>query len=272
VELLEAERSDRVHHLEGGGEVLRTIVQARKEMCVQIDVPAHPASTIADFSRLRRRWRLGSKVSRQGLPKRERGRDFAAFDEITGGTTLASSAGAGGPPMKQEIVLPKFKLPGQGPSWPMRALWVAGGLVGLQVAVLGVALSKKRAAQEAALVAAPQAPAVAAPSLGIRAAVAAPAPNDRLGTDTAAPTPTAAEAAAAAAPTGAASSAPIAEKAQKADRPSRSGKRAAVKGRRASSRGGKMLAKATPTSRNAGPARKSDSKNDTIDDLLRRFK
>ena len=44
--------------------------------------------------------------------------------------------------MKQEIVLPKFKVPGQ-TNWLMRGLWIAGGVVLLQVVVVAVVLSRR---------------------------------------------------------------------------------------------------------------------------------
>jgi hypothetical protein len=70
--------------------------------------------------------------------------------------------------MSEKVVLPKFDLPGQGPHPAVRAMWIAGGLLGFAVLVLGGAIWRHyslRAATEAraqAMVAAEEAKARAA--------------------------------------------------------------------------------------------------------------
>ncbi len=53
--------------------------------------------------------------------------------------------------MKQQIAMPKFKMPGQAGHWGLRALWIIGGLVVVQAVFLGVAFSRHQSAQAAAL-------------------------------------------------------------------------------------------------------------------------
>jgi hypothetical protein len=51
--------------------------------------------------------------------------------------------------MKQEIVLPKFKIPGQ-TNWLVRGLWIGGGVVVLLTVLVVLGLAKQKGEQEAA--------------------------------------------------------------------------------------------------------------------------
>jgi hypothetical protein len=80
--------------------------------------------------------------------------------------------------MKQEIVLPKFKIPGQ-TSWLVRGLWIAGGLVAIQVVAMGFYLwdrNNKALEEQTRVVAAREQAAIAAQQQAAAAAAAAPAP------------------------------------------------------------------------------------------------
>jgi hypothetical protein len=78
--------------------------------------------------------------------------------------------------MKQEIVLPKFKIPGQ-TSWLVRGLWIAGGLVAIQVVAMGFYLwdrNTKALQEQTRIVAAREQAAIAAQQQVAAAAAAAP--------------------------------------------------------------------------------------------------
>jgi hypothetical protein len=74
--------------------------------------------------------------------------------------------------MKQEIVLPKFKIPGQ-TNWLVRGLWIGGGLVVVMAGLVVFALARRneKVAEQAQRVQAAQAAAAAA---AIEAAKVAP--------------------------------------------------------------------------------------------------
>lgn len=63
--------------------------------------------------------------------------------------------------MKQDVILPKLNLPGQS-TWLMKGLWIAGGVVVIQVAVVGTLLLRDRPSQPAVKEPAPAATAQAA--------------------------------------------------------------------------------------------------------------
>jgi hypothetical protein len=52
--------------------------------------------------------------------------------------------------MSEKVVLPKFDLPGSGPHPAVRALWIVGGLLAVSMLVLGGAMWRHHAAEEAA--------------------------------------------------------------------------------------------------------------------------
>lgn len=78
--------------------------------------------------------------------------------------------------MSAKVVLPDFRLPGQGPHIAVRALWATGGLVMLSTLILGGALWHRQTVETATQLAAARAmiaaaqPAVAAPAAVIPAA------------------------------------------------------------------------------------------------------
>src|SRR5688500_350297 len=73
--------------------------------------------------------------------------------------------------MKRDVMLPKFNLPGQ-TSWLIKGLWIAGGVVLLQVGIVGALLLRDRVGQETA-VAAPAAQ--ASPAAVVKPPTPAPA-------------------------------------------------------------------------------------------------
>jgi hypothetical protein len=159
--------------------------------------------------------------------------------------------------MKQEIVLPKFKIPGQ-TNWLVRGLWIGGGVVVLLTFVVVWALTKQRsqeaqaardlarqtqlaaAAQAAAPAAAPVKPAAAGRPLATRAA--------EPGKPAAAPL--------------------VAGK-------TKSAARAGHLGRKKPTRQAKLFTTKTAARAAARPAPKpkaAGGKGDAIDDILRNFK
>jgi hypothetical protein len=153
--------------------------------------------------------------------------------------------------MREKVVLPKFRVPGMRSHWAMRALWIVGGLVLVQMGVFALIIMKQPGAEAAdATAAAPIAAAspAAASAPGAKALVQDPA-NPSVKTPEAPPSaPTA---------TASASDAPV--------RGKRLRRHSYRHARRSSAASGKVLAKA------GGPSKKS-KKPDAIDELLKRFK
>jgi hypothetical protein len=88
--------------------------------------------------------------------------------------------------MKRDVMLPKFNLPGQ-TSWLMKGLWIAGGVVLLQVVIVAALLLRDRTQPTAVAVPAAQAsPAPVAPAAAPPAPVEA-APPARAAERTGAP-------------------------------------------------------------------------------------
>jgi hypothetical protein len=150
--------------------------------------------------------------------------------------------------MREKVVLPKFRVPGMRSHWAMRALWIVGGLVLVQMGVFALIIMRQPGAEAADVSAANAAPAAPVTASAPAATETAPAPV------TAKPAGKPAEAPAA---TASAESAPL-----KGKRFRRHSYRHA---RRSSAASAKVLAKA------GGPAKQS-KKTDAIDELLKRFK
>jgi hypothetical protein len=170
--------------------------------------------------------------------------------------------------MKQEIVLPKFKIPGQ-TNWLVRGLWIGGGVVVLLSAVVVFALNRQGQLQQARIAA--EAQRAQAEQAAIAAAATRPAPKtDR----------------AAAARTLAATKAPLPRTALetgKSDALSKpraglTGKGKARAGytlRKKSTRQSRLYATKAAAKTGARPAPKAKSAGkggDAIDDILRNFK
>jgi hypothetical protein len=83
--------------------------------------------------------------------------------------------------MKQEIVLPKFKIPGQ-TNWLVRGLWIGGGVVVLLSAVVVFALNRQGQLQQERIAA--EAQRVQAEQAAIAAAATKPAPKTDRATAT----------------------------------------------------------------------------------------
>ncbi len=153
--------------------------------------------------------------------------------------------------MSNPIVLPKFNLPGQRAKWVIRTLWIAGGLVAVQMVVLAVVLWNRQAPAVATLPA--SAPPVArttatAPRPATPAAVAASPENQPV----------------------AAASQPSSDGAvaKREAAPSKPARRAGHRPKH-----GKLLAKASASQPRSGKSgSKGSGKPDAIDELLRKFK
>jgi hypothetical protein len=171
--------------------------------------------------------------------------------------------------MKQEIVLPKFKIPGQ-TNWLVRGLWIGGGVVVLLSAVVVFALNRQGQLQQERMAA--EAQRVQAEQAAIAAAATKPAPR----TDRAAATTTLA-----------ATKAPLPRTALetgKSDalskpRPGLTGKgkaraRAGYTLRKKSTRQSRLYATkaAAKTVARPAPKAKTGKGGDAIDDILRNFK
>lgn len=168
--------------------------------------------------------------------------------------------------MSEKVVLPKFDLPGQGPHPAVKALLVAGGLLGVSMLVLGGALWHQHSEQVAAEQAA-KAQAEARTAEALAAAEAAKAK--------------AAEAAAkvAAAKSGAAAKpSPDAPKAAEASSPAVAANESHHKsshhhgGSHAASKPGKSIAKGDAHASTKSTAASNKKKDDAIDKLLAQFK
>jgi hypothetical protein len=171
--------------------------------------------------------------------------------------------------MKQEIVLPKFTLPGERPNWLMRAVWAVGGLLVVQMGVLGLVLWKRQSSETDARLAAERTRAaeLAHAQTVARAAlkVAPPTTTTTTSSSTAAVQPQAA-----AEKTSMASVAPSETNGVKGAERRGAARKIHHRGRR-----GKLLAKASTTrgaSKRGSAAASAKSGNDTVDELLRRFK
>jgi hypothetical protein len=159
--------------------------------------------------------------------------------------------------MKQDIVLPKFNLPGNRSSWVVRGLWIGGGLVALQMVLVVVALWRHQTTVQTQLVLEQQRLAAAAADRPVKAAVPTAAPVAAV-----AVAPAAQPAVAAAAP---------------ATNEEKTAGQRAGRARKGSQRANKLLARAGASrssgSRVAGKAPASGGhSNDAIDELLRKFK
>lgn len=146
--------------------------------------------------------------------------------------------------MKQDLVLPKFKLPGTRTTWVTKALWVGGGLVVLQLGALALVLWKNQSA--------------GAPPTVV---VAAPIPPVVVTARPVAPVHAQAAPALAVTKTADVTPAPTKVSARKARSSHRVGK--------SSSR---TLAKASPLASKTAPKKADAPRNDAIDDLLKKFK
>lgn len=148
--------------------------------------------------------------------------------------------------MKQDLVLPKFKLPGTRSSWVAKALWIGGGLVAVQLVALALVLWKNQNGVIAPTVAAtaPSTPAVA---------TVTPAPI----------VPARAEAAPALA---------VAKEPISAPAPNKVSARKTRSGHRAGKSSPRTLAKASAHASKASPKKADSPRNDAIDDLLKKFK
>ena len=183
--------------------------------------------------------------------------------------------------MKQEIVLPKFKVPGQ-TSWLIKGLWIAGGLVVLQGVVLGAVYWSRQNTEKADQVRAAAAAAAAerATVEAQRRATPPPVQPPARMTDKAAIATSTTMAAAPSIPkaapsrTGAAARGKMAygkARGRKAIKPARYMSRAehhAALRRKAAAGRGKVYARSAP--RRA--VKPKPAKRDPIDDLLRKFK
>ena len=181
--------------------------------------------------------------------------------------------------MKQEIVLPKFKVPGQ-TNWLMRGLWIAGAVVLVQAVVVAVVLSRKSGAkEEAERIAseqqrAQQAEQAAAAAAATTKPAAKPGPKSMKvltqGVDPSAGTPVAHHAGATKV-----ASKPVPARAGRVGRvkPSRQSKlfaaKVAASRRAAAARSARSAAATKPKPKAAGA---SKGKGDAIDDILRNFK
>ena len=186
--------------------------------------------------------------------------------------------------MKQDVVLPKFKIPGQ-TNWLIRGLWIAGGLVAIQlVAVAGFFLwkrSSEEAVQAAATAARTQAlaeaqqQAAAAPKPATPPAKSA-AKSMSGSTMPASTTMAAAPGSRVGAGAGVGAKRPATLRGAgkggvvKRGKLGRAGSRYAL--RRRSAARGKSFARSAPARAGAPKAKAAGGKSDAIDDILRKFK
>lgn len=173
--------------------------------------------------------------------------------------------------MKQEIVLPKFKIPGQ-TNWLVRGLWIGGGLVVVLAGLVVFGLSRQKQ-QEAEFQAAQriQAEQAAAAAAAAQAAAAAPKPARVAGSKTLATKAPLSGAALVSAKPGVA---PKARAGLTAKGKMKARARAGYTARKKSTRASKLYAtKAARGGAKPAPKAKPGAKGgDAIDDILRGFK